>query len=397
VRLLYVSIEYPPESPNGIGSYVVETASAMARRGHDVHVLSCIAGQETRDYRSGDVWVHRRGEPRLRGLGRLVGGHHTADRIRHAIACWLEARRLGTDWDAVETPDWMAEGLLLALMRWPVVSQLHTPLAVTRRYSGRPLTRDVRAAAWLERVAVEQSREIVSPSILLPTLLAGTGWARAGRAKIVRLPIDHGRWGATRPVESTRPVVLFSGRLEHLKAPELLVEAAALMKGQVEFEIWFAGRSAGLMAGRPYAAWIESQLGELGVPCRLLGQLSRDEVRGLLQQARVVAIPSRYENLPYAGLEAMAAARPVVCTSNTGLAEILDETAGCVIPPEDAAAMAEALKRFLTDPATAAAAGERARALVANHCDPASLAEERERLYQGVAARRIRDLRSGRR
>jgi glycosyltransferase involved in cell wall biosynthesis len=387
LKLLYVSIEYPPESPNGIGSYVVEVAAAMGRLGHDVHVLSCIPGQSLRDYRDGDVWVHRRDEPRLRGLGRLVPGHHTAARIRHSVACWLEARRLGTNWDVVEAPDWMAEGLLLAIARWPVVSQLHTPLAVTRRYSGRPFTRDIRVAAWLERVAVERSRLVVSPSRLLAGLLADSGWTEVARARIVRLPIDLDEWQATTPVQETRPVVLFSGRLEHLKAPDVLVEAAALLKKDVEFEMWLAGRSGGTVADQPYGRWLEGRIRELDVPCRLLGQVSREEIRRLVQQARVVAVPSRYENLPYTGLEAMASGRPVVCTSNTGLSEILDSSAGGVVPPDDPEAMARALRPVLADVTEAARAGARARALVARHCSSTLVAGERECLYRRVADR----------
>jgi glycogen(starch) synthase len=386
LKLLYVSIEYPPESPNGIGSYVVETAAAMARRGHEVHVLSCIPGQTPRDYRDGDVLVHRRGEPRLRGLRRLVTGRYTAARIRHSIACWLEVRRLGIEWDVVETPDWMAEGLLLSLTGRPVVAQLHTPLAVTRRYSGRPFTRDVRMAAWLERLTVEHSRIVVSPSHLLPNLLAQSGWTRAGEASIVRLPIDLGAWAST-PVERTRPIVLFSGRLEHLKAPEVLVEAAARLKDEVDLEVVLAGRSGGVVGGRPYGDWLEERILELDVPCRLLGQVSREEIRHLVQQARVVAVPSRYENLPYTGLEAMAAGRPVVCTSNTGLAEILDSRAGAVVPPGDAEAMAKALKPFLVDVTTAVAAGTTARELVDRHCGSEVVIPERERLYRQVAER----------
>lgn len=384
LKLLYLSIEYPPESPNGIGSYVAETAAALASRGHEVHVLSCIPAQEPRDYLDGAVWVHRRGEPRLYGLGRVVRGRHTVARIRHALACWREASRLDIEWDVVEAPDWMAEGLLLARRNVPLVAQLHTPLAVTRRYGGQAFTKDVRAAAWLERIAVERAALVVSPSRLVANELARMGWRKPGSAVVLRFPIDLEQWRATVPVRETKPVVLFSGRLEHLKAPEVLVDAAALLKDEVDLEVLFAGRSAGVVDGRSYSDWIQSRITALGAPCRLLGQLSRDEVRRLGEQARVLAIPSRYENLPYAALEAMAAGRPVVCTSNTGLAEILDSSAGAVVPPDDAEALAEALRPFLADVDTAARAGARARELVERHCSAERVAEQRERVYERV-------------
>ena len=180
---------------------------------------------------------------------------------------------------------------------------------------------------------------------------------------------------------------MFSGRLEHLKAPDVLVDAAARLKDVGAFEVWLAGRSGGVVDGRPYDEWLQGRIAALGVPCRLLGQVSRDEIRRLGQQARVVAVPSRYENLPYAALEAMAAGRPVVCTSNTGLAELVDDSTGGVVPPGDAEALAQALRPFLVDRDEAARAGARARELVERECAPERVAERRERVYRQVAAR----------
>jgi glycogen(starch) synthase len=384
LKVLYLSIEYPPESPNGIGSYVAETAAAVAALGHQVHVLSCIPGQEPRDYLDGDVRIHRRGE-RGYGLGRVIRGRYTAVRVQHAAACWREARKLEIDWDVVESPDWMAEGLLLALRGAPVVAQLHTPLAVTRGYGGRPFTRDVRAAAWLERLVVEHARQVASPSQLILDELSSAGWRNLESAAIIRLAIDLARWSETIPIRETRPIVLFSGRLEHLKAPDVLVDAASRLKDVDTFEVWLAGRSGGVVDGRPYDEWLRGRIAALGVPCRLLGQVSREKIRRLGQEARVVALPSRYENMPYAALEAMAAGRPVVCTSNTGLAEIVDGSAGGVVPPGDAEALAEALRPLLVDPDAAARAGARARELVERECAPSRVAERREHLYRQVA------------
>ena len=50
LRILFLSREYPPETGGGgIGSYVHTMAHALAGRGHDVHVLSCVDGQVGED------------------------------------------------------------------------------------------------------------------------------------------------------------------------------------------------------------------------------------------------------------------------------------------------------------------------------------------------------------
>jgi glycogen(starch) synthase len=388
VRILFLSIEYPPETPDGIGSYVAETAAALAIRGHEVHVLSCLPGQKQRDYQDGSVWIHRRGERGIRGLRRLVG-ERTAARLSHAATCRREARRLGIAFDVVETPDWMAEGLLLALTRGPLVAQLHTPLAVTSRYGVRGRTLDARAAARLERLTVERSRLVVSPSELLLRELRNEGWLRRADVRIVRLPVDATHWASSVDAASTAPIVLFAGRLEPLKAPETLIEAAALLADRgVRIEVVLAGRSAATRDGRPYSSWLGQRIAELNAPCRLIGEVPRSQIAKLLGQARAVAVPSLYENFPYAALEGMAAARPVVCTSNAGIAELLDGSgAGAVISPRDSSALADALEPYLRDANAAARAGILARELVVTHCDPVRIAAVREECYASVLRR----------
>ncbi len=386
MRILFLSIEYPPETPDGIGSYVAETAAALAARGHEVHVLSCLAGQAGRDYQDGRVWLHRRGATSVRGLRRLVG-ERTAARVSHALSCRREVARLGIAFDVVETPDWMAEGLLLALARKPVVAQLHTPLAVTARYGVRGPTRDARWAARIERTTVERSRLVISPSKLLERELRAVGWLRRSRVRVVRYAIDAERWTSRVDVAATEPIVGFAGRLEPLKAPEVVVDAVALLAQRgVEVTALLAGRSAATVEGRPYAAWLEDRIADAAAPCRLLGQVPRSAITLLLERARVVVLPSLYENFPYAALEAMAAGRPVVCTSNTGIAELLDGSgAGSVVPAGDAVALADALEPYLRDPDLAARAGARARELVVAHCDPELIAAEREECYAEAA------------
>jgi len=127
VRILFVSIEYPPETPDGIGSYVAEIGPALVARGHEVHVLSCLPGQAASDRVDRGVHVHRRGE------ARLPGGSKTAQRLRHALSCRVETARLGLDFDVVvrwlesgeersfELGGWCASGEFSPDGRWAAV------------------------------------------------------------------------------------------------------------------------------------------------------------------------------------------------------------------------------------------------------------------------------------
>ncbi|MFJ2954920.1 glycosyltransferase [Streptomyces sp. NPDC087270] len=105
------------------------------------------------------------------------------------------------------------------------------------------------------------------------------------------------------------------------------------------------------------------------------------------QAADVVVQPSRWEGMALAPLEAMACARPVVATDVDGARESVPaaDTELCVVPPGEPAALAAALLRLLTDPATRAAAGLRALAHVRAHHDVRVSAAAVGALYTALA------------
>jgi glycosyltransferase involved in cell wall biosynthesis len=75
-----------------------------------------------------------------------------------------------------------------------------------------------------------------------------------------------------------------------------------------------------------------------------------------------MALPSRWESLPYSLLEAMAAGKAIVATRVGGMPEALDEgRAGRLVPPGDPGAMAEALVGLLQSPAERQTLGQAAR------------------------------------
>lgn len=81
------------------------------------------------------------------------------------------------------------------------------------------------------------------------------------------------------------------------------------------------------------------------------------------QAADLVVLPSRWEGMALAPLEAMACGRPVVVTDVDGARESLPPSfaAPCVVPPEDPRALAEAVGELLLDPALRASLGDRGR------------------------------------
>ena len=74
------------------------------------------------------------------------------------------------------------------------------------------------------------------------------------------------------------------------------------------------------------------------------------DVRSWLAAADLVVLPSRWDGLPLTVLEAFASGRPVVASRVPGLAEVVPTPVGALVPPDDPAALGDALARRLRDP-----------------------------------------------
>ena len=100
---------------------------------------------------------------------------------------------------------------------------------------------------------------------------------------------------------------------------------------------------------------------ELGVAARVRFLGLRNDVERVLAAARVVIVPSHWdEAFGLAVVEGMASAKPVIVTRSGAMPEIVGD-AGLVVPKKDPAALGAAVTRVLTDHLLAAALSRAAR------------------------------------
>ncbi len=117
------------------------------------------------------------------------------------------------------------------------------------------------------------------------------------------------------------------------------------------------------MTGEDLAAHMRGLLGPLAGAVEFVGGLPHSEIPRLLGETDICVFPSVWENLPYVCLEAMAAARGVIASGGSGMAEVIDDgQTGRLVPPRDPHGLADAMLEMLADPARRTAMGERARA-----------------------------------
>jgi len=180
-----------------------------------------------------------------------------------------------------------------------------------------------------------------------------------------------------RPFEG--PIVGSLGRLSDQKAYEVLVQALAELPAA----------SLVLVGDGPERARIESLAAELGVADRLLITGWREDAACWLAAFDVFALPSLYEGLPLAVLEAMRAGVPVVATDVGSVAEaVVPEETGLLVQPGDTRAFVGGLRRLLDDPELRRRMGQRGRERALERFTIERRAAEFERLYEDLRTRR---------
>ena len=156
-------------------------------------------------------------------------------------------------------------------------------------------------------------------------------------------------------------VALYSGNMGNKQGLEILADVAGLLQGDPRIQFVFGGNGSGRAdlqarcAGLPNVRFLDLQPLE-----RLNDWLGLADVHLLPQRADAadLVMPSKLTGMLASGRAVLATAKP-----ETELGRVVAQDAACglVVPPENAAAMAEALRALAADPARRAELGANGR------------------------------------
>jgi glycosyltransferase involved in cell wall biosynthesis len=147
--------------------------------------------------------------------------------------------------------------------------------------------------------------------------------------------------------------LVFMGELRPVKGVDVLLDAIARLRN--------AGRTvtATLVGDGPERETLQTKTSRHGLS-GAVHFVPAMPARQALTLGRIMMVPSRAESLPYVVLEAAAGGKPLITTNVGGIPEIYAALSGTLIPPVDAAALAQAIVQALDHPD---ATGEVARKL----------------------------------
>ena len=272
-------------------------------------------------------------------------------------------------YDVIHSHYWLSGQVgWLAKERWgvPLVHSAHTLAKVKNALLAagdrpEPLARIIGE----EQVVAAADRLVAGTEAEVDDLVRRYG---ADPATVVTVPpgvdLDHfrpepGGAGAARAqlgIASNAVVLLFVGRIQPLKAPDVLLRAAARLLAD---DPGLRRRLVVVIAGGPSGTGLAQPEGlqrlavELGIAevVRFEPPASRDRLADLYRAASVVVVPSYNESFGLVAIEAQACGTPVVAAAVGGLrTSVCDGASGLLVAGHDPADYAAAIRRLLDEP-----------------------------------------------
>jgi glycosyltransferase involved in cell wall biosynthesis len=193
------------------------------------------------------------------------------------------------------------------------------------------------------------------------------------KLRVIYHGLDTNQFHRVQHPQEDVPIIVSVGQLKERKGFHYLVDACAMLH---QHNCNFICRIVGEGPMRPI---LEEKIAQYGLAdqVQLLGALPQDEVLEQYQQASIFTLPAVLakdgdrDGIPNVILEAMAMQLPVVSTRHSAIPEAIEDGVnGVLIPPEDPAALAQALENLLSDPELRQRLGDRGRETVMQQFNP---------------------------
>jgi glycosyltransferase involved in cell wall biosynthesis len=363
---LAVCLVTDSEEPSGVGEHMLGLASALR--------VSTAVSFVCPPSSAGLAFIER---ARRSGLDTLAL-HWTEPRATERFRAWLRSREIdichvhaGIGWEGLDIVE-------TARAHVPVVVRTeHLPFLLTDQ------SERARYAEMLRRVdgVICVSKQVRESFLNARVPASLTTVVRNGVA-VHRTPRDRERIRASLHLGADNPMILTVARFTEQKDYRTLLESLpSIIAGEPSARFLWVGTG-------PLEHPMRREISERGLDRHVLFLGHRHDVPDLMAAADLFTLPSRFEGLPLAVLEAMSAGRAIVATRVSGTVEaVQNRVTGLLVEPGNPALLAGAILEVLANPEWRAELGARGRARAQRAFGLPRMAREVLAVYHGLLRR----------
>jgi len=364
MKIVIIVVLFPPKWLAGTEIATYDLACHLARRGHEVHVITSHDGDLPDLSEENGFYIHRTGVPETQVISILsfwVKAYLQINKIKPEVVL-SQSLQCGI-------PALMAKRFLkIPYAVWGQGSDIYLPDRLIRMFS-KPILKSADAALALTdnmRREMQQTytREIfvVPNGIDLKRVIPPSGIEKGGNKK----------------------TILFVGRLHPVKGVRYLIESMAVIHRKMPCSNLII---VGDGEDRQELEELAKNLG-LEDHVHFSGQVPQDRVHLYMHQADVFVLPSLSEGFGIVNIEAMAAGLPIVATNVGGIPDIIEEGVnGYLVNAKSSDELSDRILMLLQNDTLRAeiAANNRVKAKMFSWDAIAGIVEE---VYQEIVARK---------
>ncbi len=381
-RVLFVAHNFPRESGDSAGGFLLDLAQALAAIDITVEVIAPhAAGLPDRHSVDGiTVQRVRYGDDTSETLAYTgtmaeqvkgsVSGKRAMLKLIGALRTATKYRLASGDVDIVHAHWWFPSALAIGKS----ARRAHVPMVVTAHGSDARMATGVTAS--LASFALGRAAAVTTVSHWLAERLH---LLTPAPITVAPMPADVDRFTSSAAIRATPPRLVFVGRLNAQKNPVVLLHALALLPDEIHLD---------MVGDGPDAAALRALSAQLGIAHRIAwhGQQPREAMPAFYAQASCCLVPSRDEGFGMVAAEALLCETPVVAARSGGLPDIVhDGISGALVSAiDDPVAWKTAIQNVVWSTDQRAALGAAGRANTLALVSPAAVAERYRTVYENA-------------
>lgn len=323
MKICLINRSFSDKVWDGISAYTHYLAQGLAEHDHEVHIITKYSDSNRLIKKESDkIFTHCVTLPWLT----KVAYFSKLGEILYSLKVYFKFKEIDKKYhlDIVEAPEAGAESFWLALFTpWKLVTRLHTPLYFYWRFNKLPINWMRIILNLMEKIQAKRSAGLSCPTRALAGKVSQLWQIEKEKIKVIPHPFYPEQF-VDYPAKSQDNYILYLGRPERLKGFDILLKAAEIVFGHYpKLKIFLASNSRKIIDNN------KDQLQKIILKNKknliFLNELDRDKIFSYIKNARLIILPSRWENLPFTLLEAMSLSKVVIASNCGGFKEVIKD------------------------------------------------------------------------